>query len=304
MAKSDGHEARVRPRSLPIGEWPSADRQAWEEACRHGSRFTPGGAASHLAAVSRADLAQRYGAFMGFLERSGRLRNDAKPAALVTSSNVEAYIADLTPRVRSVTIYNCIYKLRRAAEILLPGADFAWLAKIEKDIALVMQPRSKFDRLVFTDQLGEAGLTLLTEAQALVGAPLVQARGVRNGLMIALLGVCPIRLKNFAALDLGTTFKEINGQWWIALPRAVTKSGLRPDERPVPKWLNPFIDLYLTQSRPYFNQKRRAGCKGLPDIRVGTPSLAQQIHDNCHDESKRQTRREKVERAFVFTPEF
>jgi hypothetical protein len=70
---------------------------------------------------SRADFAQRYGAFLGFLQRSGRLRPDTETAAQVTLPNVEAYIADLTSRVRSVTIHNCIYKLRRAAELLLEG---------------------------------------------------------------------------------------------------------------------------------------------------------------------------------------
>ena len=70
-------------------------------------------------------------------------------------------------RVRSVTVWNCIYKLRRAAELLAPMSDFSWLAEIEKDLALVMEPRSKFDRLVFTGRLVEAGLTLVAEAQEL-----------------------------------------------------------------------------------------------------------------------------------------
>ena len=67
--------------------------------------------------------------------------------------------------------------------------------------------------------------------------------------MIALLALCPIRLKNFAALEIGHTFKEVHGNWWIALPSITTKSR-RPDERCVPKLLNPFVDLYLNQSRP------------------------------------------------------
>ena len=33
------------PRSLPLQEWPDADRRAWEEACRPGSRLKAGGAA-------------------------------------------------------------------------------------------------------------------------------------------------------------------------------------------------------------------------------------------------------------------
>jgi integrase len=241
---------RERPRSLPVKEWPDADRRAWEDACRPGFRLKPGGAASYLAPVSRDDFARRYGAFLGFLQRSGRLQRDVGAASQVTLPNVNAYIADLTARVRSVTAYNCIYKLRRAAELLVPTEDFSWLAEIEKDLALVMEPRPKFDRLVSTDRLVEAGLALVKEAQDFAkNDNLARARGIRNGLMIALLALCPIRLKNFAALKIGATFKHVQGRWWIALPDSNTKSH-RPDERPIPKLLNPAIEAYLKDARP------------------------------------------------------
>jgi integrase len=249
------NQPRERPRSLPLSEWPDADRRAWGDACRSGSRLKPGGAASYLAQVSRDDFAQRYAAFLGFLQRTGRLERDAAAAAQVTLPNVEAYVADLAAGVRSVTVYNCIYKLRRAAELLAPTADFSWIAEIEKDLALVMVPRSKFDRLVLTQRLVEAGLTLVTEAQRFAKNDLRRARGVRNGLMIALLALCPIRLKNFAALEIGSTFKEVHGRWWIALPRVSTKS-CRPDERCVPALLNRSIDVYLNQSRPVLLRSR------------------------------------------------
>jgi integrase len=243
------------PRSLPVGEWPDADRHAWEAACRPGSRLKPGGVASHLAPTSQEDFARRYGAFLGFLQRNGRLERHAAAAALVTLPNVEAYIDTLTARVRSVTVYNCIHMLRRAAQLLAPTADFSWLAEIEKDLALVMEPRSKFDRLVLTGRLVEVGLTLVAEAQSFAKTDLARARGVRNGLMIALLALCPIRLKNFAALEIGQTFKDIHGKWWIALPGNTTKSG-RSDERPVPARLNRYIDVYLSQSRPVLRGSR------------------------------------------------
>jgi integrase len=165
-------------------------------------------------------------------------------------ANVEAYITSLTARVRSVTVYNCIRMLRRAAELLAPTADFSWLAEIEKDLALVMEPRSKLDRLVLTGRLVKAGLTLVAEAEQLTTkSDLARARGVRNGLIIALLALCPIRMKNFAALEIGQTFKEVDGKWWIALPGNLTKSRRR-DERRVPSILNRCIQLYLEQSRP------------------------------------------------------
>src|SRR5262245_61978324 len=205
---SDGKSALKRPRSLPVSEWPDADRRAWEEACRPGSRLRPGGVASCLAEVSRDDFARRYGAFFCFLQRHNRLKQQAGAAGQVTLPNVEVNIADLKARVRSVTIWNCIYKLRRAAELLAPTANFSWLAEIEKDLALEMEPRSKFDRLVLTGRLVEAGLTLVVEAERFAKHDLARARGVRNGLMVALLALCPIRLKNFAGLEMGQNFND------------------------------------------------------------------------------------------------
>jgi hypothetical protein len=90
------------------------------------------------------------------------------------------------------------------------------LAEIEKDLALVMRPRSKFDRTVLAEVLVEAGLTHIEEATTNPRlSELARARQVRNGLMVALLAFCPIRLKNFAALEIGRSFVEIKGTWWI-----------------------------------------------------------------------------------------
>ena len=99
-----------------------------------------------------------------------------------------------------------------AARLLDPKADFAWLSEIEQDLALVMEPRSKFDRVVLAERLVEAGLTLVSEAETFAKHPFRRAIGIRNGLMIALLAVCPICIKNFAALEFGRTFKEEQGK--------------------------------------------------------------------------------------------
>jgi hypothetical protein len=178
------------------------------------------------------------------------LEMNAAAAAQVTPANVEEYMADLANRkVSSVTAWNCIYKLRRAAQLLSPKADFDWLAEIEKDLALVMEPRSKFDRLVFTEQLVEAGLTLMTEAKNYTKGKFIRARGIRNGLIIALLALCPIRRKNFATLETGKTIRQVKGRWWITLSSADTKMG-SPEERPIADWMNPYIELYLNEARP------------------------------------------------------
>jgi integrase len=259
--ENQGPDAATPPsatqRSLPLNEWPAAHRETWEEVCRPGLRLRKGGAASRYAEVSREDFVRRYGAFLDFLQRSGLLDPSTGPAAQVTPQNVEFYIAELKARVRSVTVWNCIYKLRMAARLLDPKADFAWLSEIEQDLALVMEPRSKFDRVVLAERLVEAGLTLVTEAEASSRYPFKRAIGIRNGLIIALLAVCPIRIKNYAALEIGTTFREEQGTWWITLPYGSTKTEVA-DQRPVPDYLNHAMELYLTESRPVLIGSRPA----------------------------------------------
>ena len=237
-------------RTLYVDEWPEADRQAWQAACWPTHRLKKGGSASHLAPVSQEDIARRYGQFLGFLKLAGRLNMDAAAATQVTPASVEAYMEDRTDRkVSSMTAWNCIYKLRRAAQLLSPETDFGWLIEIEKDLALVAEPRSKLDRLVMAERLVEAGLTLIEEAKTYTRAKFKRARGIRNGLMLAILALCPVRPKNFAALEIGKTFRQVKGRWWIILPGRSTKMG-SPEERPVAEWLNPHIDLYLNEARP------------------------------------------------------
>jgi integrase len=235
-------------RSLPFKGWPEADRLGWQGACRPGQRLTRGGVASHLAPVTQADLVNRYGLYLDFLDRSGQLVLTAHAAALVTPEAIAAFITELQDRVSSVTVSRTIYKVRRAAECIAPDCNFTWLAEIGKDLVLLERPKDKFDRVVLPERLVEAGLTLIGEADADInGLLLRRALLVRNGLMVALLALDPIRLKNFAALEIENTFVRTEGAWWIVLRD--TKSG-RPDHRPVPTFLTSFIERYLDVYRP------------------------------------------------------
>jgi integrase len=237
-----------KPRSLPTAEWPAADRLGWAEACQPAQRLKRGGAASHLATASQDDIANRYGLYLDFLNRNGRLDPAKSAVTLVTPEHVDAFVRELQARVRSVTVWNSVYKLRRAAQLIAPDTDFGWLAEIEKDVALVMIPRSKADRLVLTERLVEAGLILIREAEMFGKTALARAVGVRNGLLIALLALHPIRIKNFAALTIADTFININGRWWLHIPSEDTKSH-RVDERQVPDFITDAVNDYVKTHR-------------------------------------------------------
>ena len=252
--------ASGKPRSLPVAEWPAPDRLGWVTACRPAERLKRGGAACHLSPVSRKDIANRYGLYLDFLKRSGRLDAAGSAILLVNPDDVTGFIAELQSRVRPVTVWNSVYKLRRAAQLIAPDAGFGWLTEIEKDLALVMVPRSKADRLVLTERLVEAGLTLIREAEMFGNTARARAVGVRNGLLIALLALHPIRIKNFAALTIADTFINIDGRWWLHIPFEDTKTR-RADERQVPEFIADAVNRYVKTHRAVL-------CRGEVDTRA------------------------------------
>ena len=243
-------------RSLKPGQWPSADQAAWDRACSKSGRLSKGGKAAHLKLVSRNDVARRYGQFLEHVWRlHGRL--DEAVVGNVTQANVATYIAELRLRVASVTLHGSIAKLRRASEILCPTENFYWLRQIENDLAMDMRPASKFDRMVDSQAIVEAGLALMHWADTAACSQLRQAELYRNGLMIALLAVCPIRLKNFASIEIARNLIPVERSWHIVLQAAETKEG-RPDERPLPSLLTPFINRYLEHYRSVFGHQGSA----------------------------------------------
>jgi integrase len=275
---------KQKARSLPLELWPEADQHAWAVACQPARRLKRGGAASHLKPVTREDHAYHYGNFLGFLDRSGLLQRDRPPADHVTPEAVDAYLIALKDRVAPTTLHGSICKLRRAAQYIAPERDFGWLLEISKDLALVAHPRSKFDRLVLTEVLLEAGLTLMQEAENSTSMTrLGRANQVRNGLMLALLALCPIRRKNFAALEIGRSLVKIGDTWWIVLSADETKER-RADERPIDELLTPFIDRYINDHRPVLARSHRASSILWLSSRKGTPishkALAQVIRQS------------------------
>ncbi|MGF9764508.1 site-specific integrase [Microvirga sp. 0TCS3.31] len=198
---------------------------------------------------TQADLARRYGYFLWALMQMDRLDPVAEAGAQITPEAVERFITIAESGWSSVTLANSVYKLRRMAEMLAPETDVVWLREIEVELRAEARPTRRREN-VTSDELLQAGETLFQEAES--GShlkPRERARLARNGLMIALLAVHPIRHKNFSQLTLGTTFRHLDSRWWIVLEAEDTKAG-RVDERQVPDYLNALVERYLSAYRP------------------------------------------------------
>jgi integrase len=239
-------------KTCPWSDWSTADREAWKRACVVGQRLRPGGAAARMKPSTRASLVRAYGYLLDFCRRNGLLDLNAEAGAHVTPEIIDAFVREMHNRVGSVTRASYIGKIRRVATIVAPERNFAWLSEIEADLRYEARPRPKYHRIVSSDRLRGLGLDLIRRGETNNHiTDLACARLVRDGLMIALLALCPIRLRNFAELRIGRQIRRIGETWWIILEAAETKSG-RPDERPVPEILTAHIDHWLECWRPLF----------------------------------------------------
>jgi len=239
-------------RACPLCDWPTADREAWERACVAAQRLRPGGAAAGMKPSTRTSLRRSYGYLLDFCSRNGIFDKNAEPAGHVTPEFIDAFVHDLYHRVGSVTRASYIGKIRRIATIFAPGRDLVWLGEIEGDLRNEVRPRPKYHRIVLSGRLLALGLELIRRGETSTHlTELARARLVRDGLMIALLSLCPIRLRNLAELHVGRQLRRIGDTWWIILEAAETKTG-RPDERPVPEILTSHIDRWLKHWRTLF----------------------------------------------------
>ena len=240
-------------RACPVEEWPTADRDAWQKACMVGHRLQPGGVASRLRPPTRASLVRAYGYLFDFCRRKTLFALNAAIGGHVTPTIIDLFVQELHERVSSVTRLTYVTRIGRVVSLLTPERDFSWLRDIEADLRYEARPRAKYHRIVPSHRLQALGLKLISRGETSTQlTDLARARLVRDGLMIALLACCPIRLRNLATLRVGQQLRRIGDTWWIILSEAETKSG-RPDERPIPEILIPHVDRWLDNWRLRFH---------------------------------------------------
>jgi integrase len=265
-------------RALPTCNWPAAEREIWTQACVAAQRLRLGGAAARMKASTWTSLVRAYGYLLEFCHQNGLLDQDADAGAHFTPEIIDAFAHHLIGRVGSVTRASYIGKIRRIAQIIAPERDLVWLGEIEADLRYAARPRPKYHRIVSSERLLVLGLELIRRGETNDHlTDLGRARLVRDGVMISLLALCPIRLRNLADLCLGRQLRRIGEIWWIALEADETKSG-RPDERPVPGIVAEAIRRWLGHWRSVFHPSDGSfwpSVKGgaLAYTYVGTPTL-------------------------------
>lgn len=251
-----------RCRSLDL--WPEADRMAWVAALQPGDALDPGGSASRWATLTQVGAAKGYGRWLTFLDSTGQLEPAASFVRQVTPERVRDFIAALQQVNAPVTVLHRIESLARAAGALAPECDWAWLWAIARRLQrTAVSTRLKHPRLVGADKLFALGCELMAEAEnsaeeGRAGAPpWRRAVNYRDGLMVALLAARPLRIKNFAAIEIGRHLVTQGEGYRLQFTRTEMKVRrvLRQPraemiEQPVPKALTFYLERYLAHHRP------------------------------------------------------
>jgi integrase/recombinase XerD len=234
---------------LPLRGWPDQDRRSWEAACAHTDLLEEdaGARAGHSTASNRK-AEKGYGRWLTFLLGADPGCLNASPQNRITTDRVRAYVDSLIALQNSTaTILARLQELGEAAKVMGPGANWRFINAVSSKIRAHHKPARDKANLRLSDELLDLGLRLIDRATKTEGIPAAILH--RDGLMIALLALVPLRRRNMAGLRLDRNLIDVGDSWLIALDASETKTHaaleiMWPDEL-----LDPF-GIYLAVHRP------------------------------------------------------
>jgi integrase len=239
-------------RCKPVLSWPEPDRAAWEAAMVKGDVLEPGGKGAAWSPQSRRKIAAGYGRWLTWLGARELLDTGTVPAARITPERVRDFIIGLRLVNAPYTVLARVQELYQAIRVMAPEQDWAWLRRIENKVRhSAISIRNKRAKVIPSEALSAFGIELMTTAgDSESGSPLKRSCRYRDGLMIALLAVRPLRRRNFARLEVGHNLFRQGDGYWLRFDGSETKTG-QPIEAPLPEDLLSQLEHYLAVHRPF-----------------------------------------------------
>jgi integrase len=239
---------------LSFSDWPAQDQHRWQAAFKFSDRFDGRSYGAHLAPTTRKARRESYGRFLGFISAVHPERLIAQPQARIDRSIVAEYVTWRRQSAEVVSLAVDLGHLRDALKLICPDNDWSWLLNIIKRMAVTAPRRADKYHLVTSDRLYLLGIALMDRAIADAGVVgrITNTRAIeyRDGLVIALLALIPLRSRTLTALRIDQHLVKNGDLWALDIPAADTKTR-RALDFPVSRELSARIDLYLEQFRSH-----------------------------------------------------
>ena len=236
---------------IPLHLWPQRDREIWTAALAAADPFADqGGERAGMRLKSNQRLQSSYGRWLTFLDRAGRLSSYLEPAKRIRKDTLESYVRELQALGNlPSTIALRLTDLLLMARLFDPAAEWTWIARLAKKVAaFAYKPKNKRLGLPGSHELYALGLKLMVDAENQHGVARVASQ-FRDGLMIALLALVPLRRKNFVQLRIGVELKKLESNYVVEISGETTKTHT-PVEFDWPVDLKEPLETYLQIHRP------------------------------------------------------
>jgi integrase len=162
------------------------------------------------------------------------------------------YLSYLKVQVSHNTATILLNHLLCALRVLAPEHEWQWLRTLVRHYHRDVVPKNKQARLVTTSRLVDLGETLMATADADISrAVLRPARAYRDGLLIALLALRPLRRRTLAMIQIDKHLVKNDSGFALTFKACDTKNK-QPLEYMLPEILNEVMTRYLEIYRPRF----------------------------------------------------
>jgi len=236
---------------LHFEDWPETDRLAWANMFQKGHPLDGSGPLSHYRDASIRHLRNAYSYWLAWVASEDSALLMAPPLARVTAERLVAWrtaMGHLAP-------YSVSSQLQALGRVLhsfdrdRPDRRERTVINHATTHAERVGSDRKRGRIVDTGVLLDAGLLQFSQHIAAIASNPKAALHCRDGVMIALLALMPMRRRPFVGLELGRSLRQTATGWHVTLSEADLKCG-GSWESAVPQILVEPLSDYVDLVRP------------------------------------------------------
>lgn len=239
---------------LKVEFWPEEDARLWTIACARGDILDDEiGSRADYSAISNDKDRKGYGRWLNHLGFHDRQALRLAPADRITPDRVKAYVARLEELgASSQTLLARLQELGAVAKVMGPDRDWSFINKLASRIRARHRPARDKEVRHLTNELVDLGLRLMASADPNGGVE--AAVHYRDGLVIALLALVPLRRRNLAGLHLGQGLLPVGDRFLVTFTEDETKAGT-PIELFLPDVLLEPLKVWLEVWRPLLAER-------------------------------------------------